>query len=598
MKTIRLFVVVCAVALTAFAGSDPTLEQAQQRAAVLRAQIARHDGLYFRQAAPEITDAQYDSLKRELGLLGERFPELSADTGIGDDRMAGFPPYRHRAPMLSLNKTHTEADLKAFINRLNRQIGSTNATYVIEPKYDGLGISVTYEDGTLVRAATRGDGTEGDEVTANLLHLSDVPRRLAKAGPAFPPIIELRGEVYMAYAEFQRINQERIVAGEEPYAHPRNLAVGTLRQPDGGDSPRRLEVVFYGVGAVAPAGCRPRSQQELHASIKAWGLPGVNEFRIGRSPGEVWSAIQALGRRRSALPYPIDGAVVKLDDLRQQAALGASAEAPRGAIAYKYPPETVSTRVLRIVLQIGRTGVLSPVAELAAVKIGGSTVRRATLHNRAEIARKDIRVGDWVFLEKAGDIIPAITGVDLNRREAAAGPFAFPDDCPSCGAKLVETGAAVRCPNYRCEAQVQRRVEHFASKGAVDIEGLGKVTVASLVRRGWVKEPSDLYALSREQLGEVTGPKTAGKLLEAIAASKTRESWRFIYGLGVPGIGPAGAKAIAKHFPDLPAWIRAGEENYPTDAISAAVRRASLAFFADDSNRRTAEALQRAMAPN
>ena len=594
MKTTRLLVLVCAVALTAFAGSELTIDQARDRAAVLRAQIAHHDERYFGQAEPEVTDAQYDALKRELRALAGKFPELAAETGIGDDRVPGFPRYRHRSPMLSLNKTHTEEELKGFVRGLNQELKARDLTYVVEPKYDGLGISVTYERGRLVRAATRGDGTEGDDVTANLLRLSGLPQQLAKTGRPFPELIELRGEVYMTYAEFKRINEERAAGGEEPYAHPRNLAVGTLRGQESDGPPRRLEVVFYGIGAVVPAGGAPRSQQELHAWIKAWGLPGVGDFRVARNPEEAWSAIQALGRRRPTLPFPIDGAVVKLDDLRLQAKRGATAEAPRGAIAYKYPPEAIYTRVTGIVLQVGRTGILAPVAELAPVKIGGTTIRRATLHNRAEIARKDIRVGDWVSLEKAGEIIPAITGVDLNRRPAGAETYAFPDLCPVCAATLIADGAVIRCPNYGCAAQVQRRLEHFVSDGAVNIDGLGKVMLAALIKRGAVKQPGDLYALDRDQLLEVTGANSAKKVLQAIAASRSRELWRFVYGLGVPGVGAAGAKAIAKQFPDLAAWIKAREADYPV-SISASARRASLAFFDDVNRRRAAEALHEAI---
>jgi DNA ligase (NAD+) len=595
MKIARWLILVCAVLLTALAGSQLTLDQARERAAALRAEIARHDELYFKRAAPEITDAQYDSLKRELGILTAKFPELTAETAVGDDRVPGFPRYRHRVPMLSLNKTHTEAELKAFIARVNAQLKRDDLTYVIEPKYDGLGISVTYEKGKLARAATRGDGTEGDDVTANLTRLTGLPRQLAVGRKAIPEIVELRGEVYMGYAEFKRINQEREAGGEEPFAHPRNLAVGTLKQEMSDASLRRLEVVFYGIGAMSPAASAPRTQQELHGFIKAWGLPGVHEFRAVRTPEEAWSAIQLLGSQRSALPFPMDGAVVKLDDFQLSSSLGATAEAPRGTIAYKYPPDLVATRLAGIVWQVGRTGVVSPVAELDPVKIGGTTIHRATLHNGAEIARLDLRIGDWVYLEKAGEIIPAITGVDLNRRPVAAAPYQFPEVCPACTGNLVADGAAMRCANHDCEAQVQRRLEHFVSNGAVDINGLGKVTIAALIKRGWVKEPADLYALRKEQLRDVTSEKTADKVVQAIATSKTRELWRFIHGLSVPEVGPAAAKAIAMQFPDLSAWIKAREEDYRVGRISAGARQASLVYFADEDNRRAAEALYEAL---
>ena len=596
MKTIILLVLLGAVGLTALTGSEPAPALARERLAGLRAEIAHHDELYFKKAAPEITDAQYDSLKRELRALETEFPDLAAAPGPGDDRTGEFPTHRHRAPMLGLNKSHTEAELKGFITGLEKQTGRTDLLFVLEPKYDGLAISVTYEKGDLVRAVTRGNGLEGDEVTASLLACSEVPRRLAVGSGAPPDLIELRGEVYMTHAEFDRINREREAAGEEPFAHPRNLAVGTLKQR-GGEGRRSLAVVFYGVGAVLPAAAMPPTQLALHVQIRSWGLPGVGEYQAVRTAGAVWHAVQAMGATRRKLSYPVDGAVVKLDDLRLQGELGSSAEAPRGAIAYKFPPEAVTTRVTGITLQIGRTGVLAPVAELEPVRIGGATIRRATLHNREQIARKDIRIGDYVFLEKAGEIIPTITGVDRGRRPAGAAAYVFPEDCPACAARLALEGMTVRCPNYDCRAQVPRRLEHFVSNGAADIDGLGRTLVESLTRQGLVRTPADLYRLTREQWLTVTTPRTADKLLAAVAASKKRERWRFIHGLGVPDIGPAGAKAIAQRFPDLSAWAGATAEDFQGSGINETVVRASLAFFARPGNREDVRALQRAVTP-
>jgi DNA ligase (NAD+) len=596
MRTTTLLVLLCTVVLTGIAGDHFTLDQARERTSTLRGEIAHHDALYFGKAAPEITDAQYDELKRELRSIEEEYPELASAASIGDDRVAGFPIHRHRARMLSLNKGHTEAELKGFITKMNRQLGREELVFVIEPKYDGLAISVTYEKGRLVRAVTRGNGSEGDDVTANLLALATLPRGLIGAYGSMPDVIELRGEVYMTHAEFNRINRERESAGLEVFAHPRNLAVGTLKQEVRiGESGRRLEVVFYGIGAVVPAGLAPPSQQALHAQIRAWGLRGVGEFHVSSTAHEAWARIQDLGRRRAQLPYPIDGAVVKLDDLRLQNELGTTDEAPRGAIAYKFPPDRISTRVTGITLQIGRTGMLSPVAELEPAKIGGSTIRRATLHNREEIARKDIRVGDYVFLEKAGEIIPAVTGVDLDRRAAGTTAYSFPEACPVCRTKLITDGAIVRCPNYDCPAQVSRRLEHFVSNGAVDIDGLGQALIETLTRQGIVKTPADLYALNREQLVAVTSSKSADKILAAIAASKHRELWRFIHGIGVPEIGPASSKAMTSHFRSLSAWANAGEGDYRNSGINEAASRAALVFFAREENRRNVETLGRAI---
>lgn len=597
MKMTTRLVLLGAVILTALAGSDLTQDQARDRMTALRVEITRHDELYFRKAATEITDAQYDALKRELRSMETRFPDLAVGTGLGDDRTGGFPTHRHRSRMLSLNKSHTEAELKGFITRLKQEAGRDDLIFAVEPKYDGLAISVTYEKGILVRAVTRGNGMEGDEVTANFLDRTEVPRCLAGGSGHPPDLIELRGEVYLTYAEFDRINREREAAGEELFAHPRNLAVGTLKQRRS-EERRSLAVAFYGIGAILPAHAMPLTQQGLQAQLQTWGLPGVGELQTVQTAEEGWKAVQAMGRRRRQLPYPVDGAVVKLDDLRLLEELGATEEAPRGAIAHKFPPEETSTRVTGITLQIGRTGVLSPVAELEPVKIGGATIRRATLHNREQIARKDIRIGDYVFLEKAGEIIPAITGVDRERRPADAAVYVFPVNCPNCAAPLTMEGATVRCPNYGCPAQVQRRLEHFVSNGAVDIDGLGKTVLESLTRQGLVKTPADFYTLTREQLRAVTGAKTADKLFAAIAASKQQERWRFIHGLGVPEIGPAGAKAVAQRFPDLAAWAGATEEDYRTGGVSAAVSRASRTFFSREENREEVRALQEALAPD
>jgi DNA ligase (NAD+) len=595
MSTTRFLVLVGAVVLAAGLHGEESLDAARARAAELRRQIAHHDELYFREAAPEVTDAQYDALKRELRDLAQRYPQVDAATGVGDDRVEGFPVRLHRAPMLSLEKTHTESELAACLARWNQQLGRTGVTVVVEPKYDGFAISVTYEHGRLVRAVTRGDGLQGADVTAALLRLVDLPAQLARRGRPVPDIIELRGEIYMSPAEFKRINEEREAAGEEPYAHPRNLAVGTLRQQDDGKTPRRLEVVFYGVGAVLPKPAAPRSQQELHACIRAWGLPGVKHFTVAGSMPEAWAWIQALGRRQSALAYPIDGAVVKVDDVRWQAALGVGPEAPRWAVAYKFPAETVATRLLGITLQVGRTGAISPVAELAPVKLGGSTVSRAALHNRAEIARKDLRVGDWVVLEKAGDIIPVVTGPDLSRRPTEAVPYVFPEDCPACSATFITQGKTTRCQNDDCPARIQRRLEHFVSQAAVGIRGLGRSTLAALVSEGLVREPADLYKLDVATLNRVTTGKTSKKLVDAIQASRRGEPWRFMYGVGVPGVGPAAARALARIFPSLTVWARAQEKDYRGTAISGAARQACLDYFAENRNRQAAEALDSAI---
>jgi DNA ligase (NAD+) len=578
-------VLVCALCIgsvaTTRAAETPTVQDAATRLQQLRAEIAHHDELYFKKAAPEITDAAYDALKRELRSLEQLFPSLAArDPSTGDDRSGVFPAATHRLRMQGLDKAYTEAELRAFIAKTRRALGrgGDSAVFVIEPKYDGLAISVTYERGKLVRAVTRGNGVEGDDVTANFLALCDVPRQLAAdASASLPDLIELRGEVFMAFAEFKRINAELESAGGEPFTHPRNLATGTLKQTAPAGAPRRLSVVFYGWGAVEPAALAPKSQQELHRLLRVWTLPSVAEKRIGATDDEVWRAVQDLGAKRTKWPFPTDGAVLKIDATAQRALLGEAEDTPRWAIAYKFAPEQATTRLRAITLQVGRTGAITPVAELEPVKLGGATIRRVSLHNRDDIARRDLRIGDTVLVERAGEIIPVIASVDKTKRHSDAAPFSFPAECPSCSAALVQAPeqAAVRCPNLACPAQMQRRLEYFASDACADLDGFGPGVIEKLVARGMLREPADFYRLDGTALKAVVGEKTAAKLQSAAERGRRREAWRFMLGLGVPGIGPAGAKALAKQFGDLAALAAA-----PANALLDG-RRSRIAGVSD-----------------
>ncbi len=554
-------------ALGLIGGTLPAMESAAGRRIIeLRAEIAHHDELYFKQAAPEIADADYDRLKRELAALERAHPELAvAKESVGDDRTGRFPGYVHRERMLSLDKVYAEAEWRTWHAGVAARLGRRDFPFVVEPKYDGLAISLTYDHGRLVRAATRGDGREGDDVTANVRTIEALPTRLAASAPdgsanPIPDLVELRGEIYIEDAEFERINAERLAAGEEPFANPRNLAAGTLKSADAGEAGlRQLSIVLYGWGAWEGPGL-PATQRQLHERIRAWGLPGVNHVSTGRSAAEGWAAIQQLGRERGALGFPIDGAVMKLDDVPARALLGENDHTPRWAIAYKYEPEQVIARIRAISLQIGRTGMVTPVAELDSVSLGGSTVRRATLHNRAAIARRDIRVGDYVSLEKAGEIIPAVLAVQLDRRPPGTKPYAFPTRCPACDATLEANPgeAAVRCPNPDCPAQVQRRLEHFASAQAVNIAGLGPATLAALVESGRVRTPADLYRLRETDLVSLKGigPRSAAQLLRAIERSKQSELWRVVYGLSIPGLGKASARKLALECADLEGLLR------------------------------------------
>jgi DNA ligase (NAD+) len=573
---------------------------AQARIDELRAQVRRHDELYYRRAEPEITDVEYDRLKRELAALEAARPELdigsSPSSQVGDDRTEGFQVYRHRERMMSLDNTYSETEIREFHDRLVRDLERDGLAFVVEPKIDGLAVSVTYEKGELVRAVTRGNGIEGDDITANALTIRSLPRRLkSAAGVPVPDMIEIRGEIYFTLEEFQRINRQREEAGEPLYANPRNLAAGTIKQLDPRDvAQRKLEIVLYGRGAVEPATALPETQSQFHGWVKAWGLPTVERFWPAVGADAVIAAIQELDAVRDGFAYATDGAVVKLDSVPLQRRAGSTSKSPRWAMAYKFAPDRAETKLEGITIQVGRTGVLTPVAELAPVQLAGTTVSRATLHNRDEIARKDIRVGDFVYVEKAGEIIPAVVGVNTARRSPECQPYDFPTHCPVCGTPVVQLAeeVATRCPNFDCPVQVRRRVQHFASKACVDIEGLGEAMVDVLVEKGWVKSIPDIYRLRREDLLTLgkSVEKSTGKLLEAIEASKTAELWRFIHGLGIPHVGAAAAKDLARRFRGLEALAAARREDFIQNkesvigGIGETMAVAILAFFAEPRN--------------
>ncbi len=572
---------------------------AQARLIQLRAEINRHDELYYRAAQPEINDREYDRLKAELAGLEAKFPEFAvaaSPTGrVGDDRLAGFATYRHRLPLQSLDNTYTEEELRAFHTRLVKQLNREDFAYVVEPKIDGLAVSVTYEQGKFVRAVTRGNGEEGDDVTANVRTIRTLPQELqATEGQVLPDVIEIRGEIFLTTAEFQRINQEREEEGEALYANPRNLAAGTVKLLDPKEVARRkLEIVLYGVGYCEPAVAE--SQSQFHALVKQWGLPTLERFWTAQGIDEGWAAVRSLDKLRHAFRYGTDGAVVKLDNFRWQREAGRTAKAPRWAIAYKFEPERAETRINAITVQVGRTGVLTPVAELEPVALSGSTVSRATLHNRDEIERKDIRVGDYVLVEKAGEIIPAVIEVVLPRRTPQCVPYQFPSSCPVCGTSVmqIEGEVAMRCPNANCPTQVRRRLTHFASKAALDIDGLGTAMVDELVARGWVRELSDVFRLRRDDLLTLGKKveKSADNLLAAIAASKRCDLWRLIHGLGIPHVGVAASKDLASHFRSIEGLTVAKFEQFIANkqtlisGIGEVMARSITGFFNEPRNR-------------
>lgn len=571
-------------------------DDATARVRALRAEISRHDDLYYRRAQPEISDAEYDLLKEELAGLERsllREADGSADpavVGIGDDRIPGFRKHRHRDPMLSLAKTTCDAGLAAFEQRVRTQLGAeAGIRFVVEPKFDGVAISATYTNGELVTLATRGNGFEGDDVTAMARLIDGLPVKLV-AGPGrpIPRFLEARGEVYLSFAEFDRINRSREDEGRAPFASPRNLAAGTLKAFDDDDAldRRRLDVVFFGVGAIEADGA-PTTQKELLQWLQDLGLPSVGNACYADTLTGIREAVQRFGEARETLPYPIDGAVVKLDSVVDRARLGSAPDAPKWAIAFKYPPGRTGTRIRAITLQIGRTGVATPVAELEPVKLAGATIARATLHNADEISRRDIRIGDYVFVARQGEIIPAVVGVDLARRPSGSVAYSFPLDCPSCRARLVRRPAEVawRCENRTCAGRLRGRVAHFASE--LRIRGLGEATVQSLIEQGLLREIPDLFRLRTEDLviRLSMGARSSAALLASIEQAKAPPLWRLISGLGIPGIGRAGARKLAQASGGLDRLARMTDAEFRHAGLGDDVAEKVAVFFSADSNR-------------
>jgi len=570
----------------------------EKRVEELRAEIRRLDELYYRQAEPEVSDREYDRLKTELQGLEEEFPELALEDSptrvVGDDRQKGFENYRHLEPMLSLDNTYNREDLFAFDRRLCKRFGKDSLSYTVDPKIDGLAISLTYEKGRLVRAVTRGNGTEGDVVTANASTIESLPQKLDTDQP--PGLIELRGEVYLTNDEFLRINREREERGEDLYANPRNLAAGTIKLLDTRlVAQRNLAVVVYGVGRCEPDFLE--SQSELQERLLEWGLPVVERYWRVDGIEAVWESIEELDGMRPQFAYPTDGAVIKVDSRKLQREAGSTAKAPRWAIAYKFETEKAMTTLRKISLQVGRTGAVTPVAHLDPVELAGTTVARATLHNEDEIRRKDIREEDWVMVEKAGEIIPQVISVDLEKRGKDSVAFDFPKECPACGTTLqrLPDEAVWRCPNAAsCPPQVRRRIEHYASRSCLDIENLGKSVVDQLVSQGLVENIVDLYRLRKDDLMslEKFAEKSSDNLLRAIDASKEAEVWRLLHGLGIPNVGVGMAKDLVREFGGIPALMNAStEELENTDGVGTIVAASIQSFFAEPKNQHLVEEL-------
>jgi len=505
---------------------------------------------YYVLDAPTLSDAEYDRYFRELSDLEHEHPELrvpdSPTQRVGAQPSEKFAKVRHAKPMMSLANAMTDEELVEFDARVRRLLRDEKVLYVFEPKLDGLAVALTYEDGKLTRGATRGDGEVGEDVTGNLRTIRSVPLQLEGA----PRRFEARGEVFIRKADFVKFNQEREAAGEPTFVNPRNSAAGSLRQLDSRETAKRpLSIFFYDVGDTGDLVFT--SHWDKLAKLRELGLRTNPENQRCESLDEVRARYQDLLSRRHQIPYEIDGSVVKVDSEDQRRRLGAVSRTPRWAIAYKFPAEEEATTVEQIAVSVGRTGALTPVAYLTPVHVGGVTVSRATLHNEEEVRRKDVRVGDRVFLRRAGDVIPEIVRVIVEARPPGGLPeFKMPARCPACGAEAHREGAVTRCSNLSCPAQLHGRLRHFASRGAMDIEGLGDQTCSQLVERGMVHTPADLYSLSREDWLslERMGDKSVDNLLGALEASKSTSLKRFIYALGIRLVGEATARALALQF--------------------------------------------------
>lgn len=562
----------------------------ETRIAELRRKIAHHDRLYYEQARPEITDREYDALYRELLDLERAHPELiiagSPTQNVGGRPQGAFEQVAHLVPMQSLDNTYSEAEISDFVDRLHRLLPREVIPLTIEPKVDGVAIALLYEKGRLVRGATRGDGAFGDDVTRNIRTIREIPSILRGKVPA---VLEVRGEVYLPKETFAEINQERDEQGLPVFANPRNAAAGSLKQLDPSVvAQRRLSAVFYGFGAFEPGkdAPLPSTQREFFKRLEEWGLPTDSKVWSARTAIEVMEVIRELGIIRHGFPFETDGAVIKVDQLSQHHLLGSTSKAPRWAIAYKYEPERARTRLLNITVQVGRSGVLTPVAELEPVFVAGSTVSRATLHNEEEIERKDLRIGDRVLVEKAGDVIPAVVAVLTSERDGSERRFRMPDSCPACGASVTreEGEVAIRCANPGCSAQVRRRIEYFASRHCMDIAGLGEAVVTQLTDAGLVRDVADLYSLNREQLLRLDrmGDKSAENLLSAIASSKEQALWRLLAALGIPHVGVTVARTLAVAFGTLDRLASASvEELSAVEEIGGIMANAINSWFRD-----------------
>ena len=577
--------------------------ESDERIARLRKLLRYHSYRYHVLDEPEISDAEYDGLMEELKELESSHPELitpdSPTQRVGAEPLAGFEKVEHRRPLLSLENAFDEEEVRAWERRIQRLLGNGQMSYTVEPKIDGLAVSLRYERGLFVQGATRGNGFVGEDVTQNLRTVPAIPLRIPVVGdePA-PSYLEARGEVYMPKDRFEELNRRRVEEGERPFANPRNAAAGSVRQLDPAITAQRpLSILMYALGEVE--GEVPSSQWEALSQLRRLGFPTAAHIARCDNLDQVLEVYRRWLEGRDELNYDADGVVIKVDSLAQQEALGEVSHAPRWAIAYKFPAQEGITKLLRIGINVGRTGTLNPYAELDPVRLGGVTIRHATLHNEEDIHRKDIREGDTVVIKRAGDVIPQVVGPVKELRTGEEKVFRMVEACPVCGERVVKPDDEVMyyCVNASCPAQLVARVEHFASRGAMDIEGFGERLAQTFVEQGLLKDVADFYYLRRENVLGMEGfaEKSADNLLAAIEASKRRPLWRLVVGLGIRGVGAVVAQLLARHFSSMDELMQASEERLQAiEGLGPHTAGNIVDFFSQERNRELVEKLRRA----
>jgi DNA ligase (NAD+) len=576
-------------------------EAIRKRVEKLREEIEYHNYRYYILDQPEISDAQYDRLMKQLEKLEEQYPELrtpnSPTQRVGAPPLEEFEIVRHTIPMLSLANAFDETEAKEFDKRVKKFLGTvSDIEYVTEPKLDGLAVELVYERGQFIVGSTRGDGVNGENITQNLRTIKTIPLQLIRKEILIPERLEIRGEVIMQLKRFRELNQKREELGEPLFANPRNAAAGSVRQLDSKITAERpLEIYCYGIGEVR--GRTFKSHWEILQTLSKWGLRVNPNLERCKNIDEVIEYYHNMNEKREKLPYEIDGIVIKVNQLDLQTRLGEISRSPRWALAFKFQPKQETTKILDIIVQVGRTGALTPVAVMEPVKVGGVEVSRATLHNQDEIDKKDVRTGDTVVIQRAGDVIPEVVQVIASKRTGKEKKFKMPSKCPVCGAEVIKEEAIHRCIGLDCPAQLKGRIKHFASKRAMDIEGLGVKLIDQLVDKGLIKDVADIYYIKKEELIalERMADKSGQNIIDAIEASKTKPLSKFLYALGIRHVGETTAEDLARRFSRLDDFFHLSEEDLrEVEGIGPEVSASVYQFFRDKKNKESIERLKKA----